>query len=95
MSNKKNRWLVILLCINVVLITALVLTQVSLPRAYGQVRPYDYLLVSGKIRRDTEVVWVVDLAGQQLTSCIYDENTRRIEYGNVVDISFLPEFMQY
>ena len=88
MGNAKDRWLMILLCLNLVLITAVVISHVHLPQAYAQVRPYDYLLLPGKLQTDTDVVWVIDMGTRQLTSCIYNKNTRRIEFSEVIDIAF-------
>ncbi|MBN2377835.1 MAG: hypothetical protein JXD22_15670 [Sedimentisphaerales bacterium] len=86
MNDKKNRWLILLLCINVLLITAIVISHVGIPNAYGQVRPYDYMLIPGRMRSDTEVVWVVDLGTEQMTSCIFNKRTGQIEIGQVVDL---------
>ena len=92
MSNHKDRWLIVLLCVNVFLITAIVISQVGLPKAYAQVRPYDYMLIPGKIQTDTEVVWIIDMGNRQLTSCIYNKQNNRIEFGQIIDISPRMEF---
>lgn len=86
MLDPKNRWLVVLLCVNVFLLTAVILHQVGLPKAYGQVRPYDYMLVPGRLDGSSEAVWIIDLGNHQLTSCRYNNNSGQIEVGQIVEI---------
>lgn len=87
MNDKKNRWLILLLCINVLLVTAIVISHVGIPNAYAQVRPYDYMLIPGRMRSDTEVVWIVDLGTEQMTSCIYNKRAGQIEIGQVINLT--------
>ena len=89
MSNKQNRWLIILLCINILLITAIVASHLGLPKAYAQVRPYDYILTPGRNGTNSEALWIIDMGNQQLTTCILN-SMGRIEFGAVVDISYYP-----
>ena len=89
MSNKQNRWLIILLCVNILLITAIVASHLGLPKAYAQVRPYDYILTPGRNGIDSEALWIIDMGNQQLTTCILN-SMGRIDFGAVVDISFYP-----
>jgi hypothetical protein len=89
MSNKQNRGLIILLCLNVLLITAIVASHLGLPKAYAQVRPYDYILTPGRNGLNSEALWIIDMGNQQLATCILNAQGR-IEFGAVVDISFYP-----
>ncbi len=86
MTDKKNRWLAVLVCVNVLLLTAVILSQVGIPQAYGQTRPYDYMLIPGRLDEDSEAVWIIDMGNHQLTTCRYNKNTGLIEVGQVVDI---------
>lgn len=86
MIDKKNRWVVILVCVNVFLLTAVILSQVGIPKAYGQVRPYDYMLIPGRLDMDSEAVWILDMRNHQLTTCRYNKNTGQIEVGQVVEV---------
>jgi len=90
MSNRQDRWLVLLLCLNAVLLTAVVFSYVGTPAAHAQVRPLDYLIVPGALNESQQAVWIVDMGTQQLTTCIYDVNRQRIEVGQVLDISIWP-----
>ncbi|MBN1845023.1 MAG: hypothetical protein JW810_05030 [Sedimentisphaerales bacterium] len=87
MTHSKNRWLILLLCVNILLLTAVIFSWVGLPRAYGQVRPFDYLLVSGRLDEDSEAVWIIDMGTHQLTTCRYNKTTGQIEVGQVVEIA--------
>ena len=90
MSNPKNRWLIILVCLNVILITAIVASHVGVPKAYGQVRAYDYIITPGRNGYQSEALWIIDMRHQQLATCIFNPLVNRIDFGPVVDISVFP-----
>jgi hypothetical protein len=83
----QNRWLVALLCVNVILITAIVVSLVGLPQAQAQVRPYDYLLIPGYMREDEEIVWIVDMGTYQLCSAYFNRSSSNIEFGEVISLT--------
>ena len=87
-----KRWIIVLLCAHAVLITALVSRHTGLPRAYGQVRPFDYVLVPGKVREDRQNVWIIDLGTGQLTTCIFNDRSNTIEVGNIIEMFPLGNF---
>lgn len=86
MAQRANRWLVALLCINALLVTALVACHVELPQAQGQVRAHDYIVIPGDIREDKQVVWILDLDTLRLTSCVYLRNKERIQFGAILNV---------
>jgi len=86
MSKSPHRWMVILLCVNALLLTAIVVSHVGLPQAMAQVRPYDYILVPGKIRADRQSVWIIDLGTGRLTVCMYNKQSNSIEFGDVIQM---------
>ena len=86
MAQSSHRKLVLLICINVILLTALVLCRLELPQAQAQVREYDYLLVPGNTDEDTQVVWVLDMRTFQLTTCHYDQNEDGVVIGEILDL---------
>ncbi|MBN1435665.1 MAG: hypothetical protein JW936_01195 [Sedimentisphaerales bacterium] len=88
MAQSSHRKLVLLICINVVLLTALVLCRVELPQAQAQVRQYDYMLVPGNSDTDQQIVWVIDLRTFQLTTCYYDRNSEQIVVGEYLDLAY-------
>lgn len=87
MSPRSNRWMVILLCVNILLVTAIVFEFVRLPQAYGQVRANDYILVPGNLYLGRQIVWIIDLRTHQLTSCMYNPTRNIIEFGQAIDLT--------
>jgi len=90
MSDPKNRWLILLLCINVILITAIVASHVGIPQAYGQVRAFDYIITPGRNGYESEALWIIDMRNQQLATCIFNPMAQGIDFGPVIDISMFP-----
>ena len=92
MSNSRNRWLVFLLCLNAVLITAVVLSNLPPSPAYAQTRQRsssgDYLLIPGKVSNNAEVLWVVKTSTNQINTCRFNKRTGFIEYGELLNIPF-------
>jgi hypothetical protein len=86
MSEKRNRLMVILLCVNALLLAAVVIRYTGEPQAYAQVRPHDYILIPGQYQAYQQIVWIIDLETFQLTNCMYDRNSRMIVFGNVVPL---------
>jgi len=87
MTDTKNRALLILLCVNVVLLTAIVVSLVNPPQALAQVRPYDYLLVPGDCREDEQIVWIIDMGSYQLCSAIFNRSNNNIEFSAVINLA--------
>ncbi len=99
MSDSSNRWTIMLLCLNAVLLTAVVASSVSESQAYAQSASagQEYVLVPGGSNRssDKQVVWIVNLTHGQLTNCIYDRNRNYIQFGDIIDMTddfFREEF---
>lgn len=87
MVKSKHHWLVLLICVNVVLLAAIIFSYTGLPQAQAQVRAYDYVLAPGNIREDKQVLWMIDMATGRLTSCRYNRANNRIDFGNTVDLN--------
>ena len=86
MRKSQNRWLVILLCFNAVLFTAVIMELAPLPQAQAQVRSHDYILIPGNLQLGKQVVWIVDLNSHELTSCLYNKNNRSIDFGDIITL---------
>jgi len=90
MSRGKNRILIILLCLNAVLITAVVINYTHLPRAEAQnfttSSAGNYILITGDLRFDHQILWIIDPVNHQLTSCLYDPSRRIIRFGEVINM---------
>ena len=94
MSRSSNRWLVVLLCVNVVLATAIVYHHVGLPRAEAQVRSGSYVLLPTTYQNDEEALCIVDTAGQRMTTCRYNKSRKSIEFNEVLDMKLALEELE-
>lgn len=68
-----------LVCINVLLVAALVFTA-GTPRANAQVYRggADYLMVSGHVGTDWDAVYILDLGGRKLLGLRYDKTRKQM-----------------
>jgi len=87
MGEGKNRILVLLLSLNFLLLMGVVVSLSPEPQAYGQIRPYDYLMIPGAVSEEMECVWVVDMANMQMTTFIYDISRDQVQIGQVVSLA--------
>ena len=95
MSQSSNRWLVVLLCVNAVLITAIIYHHVGLPRAEAQqARSGNYVLLPVRHKDDAEQLCIIDFAGQRMTTCRYNRGTKLIEFTPVLDMRLASEELQ-
>lgn len=94
MSQSSNRWLVVLLCVNAVLITAIIYHNVGLPRAAAQGQSGNYVMLPVRNRDDEEQLCLIDLAGQRMTTCRYDKGRRQIVFTPVLDMRLASEELQ-
>ncbi|HPY77817.1 MAG TPA: hypothetical protein PLQ45_08255 [Anaerohalosphaeraceae bacterium] len=98
MKQKNSRWLVVLIGINALLLTAVVMHLVELPQAQAQTARTgssaggEYLLLPGKIPAQSgEVVWIVDVNNHLLANCIYNRNRREIQFSEFLDLKEVYE----
>ncbi len=87
MKRWNNFFLVALICVNIVLIAGIILETTGMPKAYGQVRANDYILVPGSVQMGQQIVWIIDLKTHQITSCRFNANRNMIEFGQVTDVN--------
>lgn len=79
----KKLAIVVLVCLNVALLGALVAR--TLPEAKAQARaaalslPPDYLLMTGHVLDDRDVVYVLDVNSKKLAAWQFDQGTKRLE----------------
>ena len=89
MTNSRDRLLVILICLNVVLLTFVVASNIPGPQAYAQLSGAnsDYVLITGEISQSKQVVWIIKSNSGLLTNCIFDNNRQSVEFGDVIDMN--------
>ena len=75
----KKTLIVTLVCVNVVLLLALVLGTAA-PKAHGQVfrGGADYLMITGHIGSNWDAVYIVDLAKRRMLSWRFDKTSKRL-----------------
>jgi len=83
-----NRGLILLLCLNAVLLTAVVGSYVGTPQAHAQQQGQapQYVLIPGNLRTDEQLVWIIDIANWRLTNCLYNKHSGDIEFADVIDM---------
>ena len=89
--NHRNRLLVFLVCLNAVLLTAIVSTQVGIQPAQAQIRSNDYILIPGNYRMDQQSLWVVNLGTNQIANGVYDKSRKLVQWGPTYDLDFYFE----
>jgi len=83
----KKTLIVTLLCVNAVMLLALILYSTEQP-AFGQVAGADYLVVTARAAREWDAVYVLDLSTRRLVAVRLDQNRRRITpFGGVRDLT--------
>ena len=90
-KSSQDKWLAILLSVNLILITAIVLTHMDMPQAQAQRRSRslggEYMLVPGQFKGDSQIVWIMDMRSALLTSCLVDKSRLDVQAGEVLDMS--------
>lgn len=74
----KKLLIVGLLCINVVLLLALVGVNLSPAQAQTARGGNDYMMVTAKVTQDLDAVWVLDMKTRKLAAWRMDRTTRRL-----------------
>ena len=80
----KNPCLAFLVCLNLILLTAVCLSSYSLPTAVAQGTGLagNYLVVSGEIQDQYDALYVVDLRARTLHAFYYDKGRRDLVYSD-------------
>ncbi len=78
----RNKWLALLVCVNVVLLTAVVLCGTA-PRtalAQGTGLADNYLMISGQIQSDRDALYVIDMQARTLHGFAFTRGTRELDW---------------
>jgi hypothetical protein len=81
-------WLSLLVCLNLLLLTALVLCSYSPPAAYAQGTSLaaDYMIVAGEIQDQHDALYIIDVKNRVLHALYYDRGQRRLRYAGWRDL---------
>ena len=84
----KNTWLALLVCVNLVLLTAVCLVSYSPPAALAQGTGLsrNYLMVSGEIQDQHDALYVIDLRERTLHAFSWDRARRQLIYADWRDL---------
>lgn len=79
----KNTWLTLLICVNLVLFTAIVLvgTAPRAAQAQGIGLADNYMMVAGEVQDDLDALYLVDMKERTLHTFFFRKGTYDLEYG--------------
>jgi hypothetical protein len=78
----RNKWLALLVCINVMLLAAIVLCGTTPRTAVAQSGGLadNYLMISGQIQSDRDALYVLDMQTRALHAFAFTRGTRELEW---------------
>lgn len=84
----KTTCLSLLVCVNLLLLTGLVLCSHSPPAAYAQATSLasDYMVVAAEIEDQYDAIYIIDLRNRLLHVLYYDRLTKRLRYAASRDL---------
>jgi hypothetical protein len=84
----KTTWLSLLVCVNLVLLTGIVLCSYSPPTAYAQGTSLasDYLVVAGEIQDEHDALYILDLRDRLLHVLYFDRGTKTLRHAATRDL---------
>ena len=84
----KNTWLAVLVCLNLVLLTGIMLVSTPTPAALAQSTSLanDYLLVAGEIQDQYDGLYIIDVRNRVLHALYYDRGRRGLRYAGSRDL---------
>lgn len=79
----KTAWLTFLVCLNLILLTAIVFVSTTPRAAYAQGTGLadKYMMVAGEVMDDFDALYVVDMRERTLHTFFFRKGTRNLEYG--------------
>ena len=85
---RKSTLLSMLVCLNMLLLTAVVLRSYSLPTAAAQGTGLagNYVVVAGEIQDGYDAVYLIDLQSRYLHAFFYDRGTNSLKHGGLRDL---------
>lgn len=85
---KKNFLVSLLVCLNMVLLTGMILASYSPPAANAQTVGLagNYLMVAGEIQDGYDAMYLIDLRNQTLHAFYYDRGPNKLAYGQYRDL---------
>ena len=84
----KNTWLVLLACVNLVLLTGIVLCSHTPPAAYAQGTSLagDYMVVAGEIQDQHDALYIIDVRNRLLHVLYFERGRKQLRYAASRDL---------
>jgi hypothetical protein len=84
----KNTCLALLVCLNLALLTGIVLCSYSPPAAFAQGTSLagDYMLVAGEIQDQHDGLYIIDVRNRILHVLYFDRGTKSLRYAGARDL---------
>lgn len=85
---KKATWISLLVCVNLVLLTGIVLCSYSPPSvlAQGTSLANDYMVVAGEIQDQHDGLYVIDLRNRLMHVLYFDRGRKQLRYAASRDL---------
>ena len=85
---KRQPWIALLVCLNVILATGIVLSSYSPPAAYAQGAGLsgNYMLVAGEIQNKYDALYIIDLRVRAIHAFFYDKTTKKLTFSGSRDL---------
>ena len=88
MTQSKNLALPVLVCLNLILITCIVLCSYTIPAAQAQNTSMgtDYMVVAGEIMDQHDALYLIDFRSRFLHVFYFDRGTKLLKYAGYRDL---------
>lgn len=84
----RNTLLSALICLNLILATALFIAAAPMPAAHAQGTGLagNYLVVAGQVRSQFDALYLIDMRVRILHGILYDRTSRRLVWADSIDL---------
>lgn len=85
---KRQSWIALLVCLNVILATGILLSNYSPPTALAQGAGLsgNYMLVAGEIQDQYDALYIIDLRSRNIHAFYYDKTTKKLSFAGSRDL---------
>ena len=80
----KNTWFSLLVCVNLALLTGIILFSYSPPAALAQGTglAQNYMMVAGEIQNEHDALYIIDVRSRTIHAFIYDRGKKALFYSD-------------
>ncbi len=79
----KNTWLAVLVCVNLILVTTIILVGTGPRSAFAQPAGLagNYMIVAGETQSGVDALYLIDLKERTLHTFFFERGTKNLAYG--------------